>query len=243
MMNKVVTFGEIMLRLGAPDYLRLVQSHQLDVSFAGAEANVAVSLSNYGIPTDYITCLPQNPMAEKCLRELRSYQVGTSHVQRGGKRMGILFLETGSNARPSQVYYDRDYSAFATMSPNQLDWKEILGDTRWLHWTGITPALSENAAQMCRQAIATANEMGVTVSCDINYRDNLWNYGKTATEVMSELVAKSDVILGNEEDCEKVFGIKPLGFDAEQTKGQVEQTSFASVCKQMMGRFPRCKKW
>ena len=111
MMNKVVTFGEIMLRLGAPDYLRLVQSHQLDVSFAGAEANVAVSLSNYGIPTDYITCLPQNPMAEKCLRELRSYQVGTSHVQRGGKRMGILFLETGSNVRPSQVYYDRDYSA------------------------------------------------------------------------------------------------------------------------------------
>mgnify|MGYP001755486304 FL=1 len=164
MMNKVVTFGEIMLRLGAPDYLRLVQSHQLDVSFAGAEANVAVSLSNYGIPTDYITCLPQNPMAEKCLRELRSYQVGTSHVQRGGKRMGILFLETGSNVRPSQVYYDRDYSAFATMSPNQLDWKEILGDTRWLHWTGITPALSENAAQMCRQAIATANEMGVTVT-------------------------------------------------------------------------------
>ena len=159
--------------------------------------------------------------------------------------MGILFLETGSNARPSQVYYDRDYSAFCYNESKPVGLEGNLGDTRWLHWTCITISpLSENAAQMCRQAIATANEMGVTVSCDINYRDNLWNYGKTATEVMSELVAKSDVILGNKEDCEKVFGIKPLGFDAEQTKGQVEQTSFASVCKQMMGRFPRCKrKW
>lgn len=241
-MKKVITFGEIMLRLGAPDYLRLTQCNHLDVSFAGAEANVAVSLSNYGIPTDYITCLPNNPIADKCIKELLSYKVGTEQIIRSGKRIGILYLETGSNARPSRVFYDRENSAFATMNPQTLDWQEILKDAQWLHWTGITPALSENTAEICRQAIKTANAMGIIVSCDINYRGNLWNYGKKASEVMPELVAGCDIILGNEEDCEKVFGIKPQDFDAHQTNGQIEQSSFISVCKQMMEKFPRCKK-
>lgn len=241
-MNKVITFGEIMLRLGAPDYLRLTQCDQLDVSFAGAEANVAVSLSNYGIPTDFITSLPINPIADKCIKELLSYKVGTEKIVRSGSRIGILYLETGSNVRPSRVFYDREYSSFATMSPQVLNWQEILKDAQWLHWTGITPALSESTAEICRQSIKTANAMGITVSCDINYRENLWNYGKKASEVMPELVAGCDIILGNEEDCEKVFGIKAQDFDANRANGNIEQSTFISVCKQMMKKFPRCKK-
>lgn len=241
-MTKVVTFGEIMVRLGAPGYLKLIQANQYDVSYAGAEANVAVSLANYGIETDYITCLPDNPIAERCIMDLRGHKVGVDHIQRTGKRMGILYLETGSNARPSKVYYDREDSSIATVVPGSIYWKEILKDATWFHWTGITPALSANAAAECLKAIKTANELGVTVSCDINYRGNLWRYGKTAAEVMPEMVAGSDIILGNEEDCEKVFGIKPKDFDAAKTNGNVDQSSFLSVCQQMMERFTRCKK-
>lgn len=174
--------------------------------------------------------------------DLRGHKVGVEHIQRSGKRMGILYLETGSNARPSKVYYDREDSSIAAVEEGSIDWKEILKDATWFHWTGITPALSENAAKEYLKAIKTANELGVTVSCDINYRGNLWRYGKTAAEVMPEMVAGSDVILGNEEDCEMVFGIKPLNFDAANTGGDVDQSSFISVCEQMMQKFPRCKK-
>lgn len=241
-MAKVVTFGEIMVRLGAPDYLKLIQTDRYDVSYAGAEANVAVSLANYGIQTDYVTCLPDNPIAERCIMDLRGHKVGVDHIQRSGKRMGILYLETGSNARPSKVYYDREYSSVATVQQGSINWKDILKDADWFHWTGITPALSENAAAECLKAIQTANKLGVTVSCDINYRGNLWRNGKTASDVMSEMVAFSDIILGNEEDCEKVFGIKPKDFDAEKTNGSVDRSAFRSVCEQMMQRFPHCKK-
>lgn len=241
-MVKVVTFGEIMVRLGAPDYLKLIQTDKFEVSYAGAEANVAVSLANYGIETDYITCLPNNPIAERCIIALRGHKVGVDHIQRSGKRMGILYLETGSNVRPSKVYYDREDSSIATVEEGGIDWKEILRDATWFHWTGITPALSENAAKECLKAIKIANELDVTVSCDINYRGNLWRYGRTAAEVMSEMVAGSDIILGNEEDCEKVFDIKPQNFDATNIGGQVDQSSFISVCQQMMQKFPRCKK-
>ena len=239
---KVVTFGEIMLRLGAPNQLLLVQSNSLDVSFAGAEANVAWSLANYGLEADYITCLPEHPLADRCIKELRGNGVGVNHIKRQGDRIGILYLEPGSNARPSKVYYDRANSAFAAMDEGTFDWDEILEGADWFHWTGITPALSENAAKECFRVIQTANKKGVTVSCDINYRGNLWKYGKTAAEVMPELVKGCDIILGNEEDCEKVFGVRPDNFDAEKTGGQVDQSSFVSVCQQMMKRFPRCKK-
>ena len=229
-MKKIITFGEIMLRLGAPDYLRLTQCDRFDVSFAGSEANVAVSLANYGLPVKYVTRLPDNPISDRCIRELNSYNVDTEFVIRGGKRIGILYLETGSNSRPSRVIYDREDSAFATICADSIVWKLIFRDAQLFHWTGITPALSENAAEVCRMAIKTANEMGLTVSCDINYRKNLWNYGKSASEVMPDLVAGCDIIAGNEEDCEKVFGIKN------------DSSSFLPVCQQMMERFPKCKK-
>ena len=241
-MQKVVTFGEIMLRLATPGYQRFIQSNSLGATFGGGEANVAVSLANYGIPVEFVTRLPQNEIADWCISDLRKYNVGTREILRGGERVGIYFLETGAVARPSKVVYDRAHSSIASVEKGMFNWREILKDATWFHWTGITPALSQGAADACLEAIQTANEMGVTVSCDLNYRKNLWKYGKKASEIMPALVAGCDVILGNEEDAEKVFGIKPEGFEVEQTGGEVDAADFESVCKQMMQQFPRAKK-
>lgn len=241
-MKKVVTFGEIMLRLATPGYLRFIQSNNLNATFGGGEANVAVSLANYGIPTDFITRLPKNDIAEWCISDLRKYNVGVSNIIRGGDRVGIYFLETGAVARASKVVYDRANSAIADIKHGMIDWKEVFKDAGWFHWTGITPALSQGAADACLEAIKVANEMGVTVSTDLNYRKNLWKYGKTASEIMPALVEGCDIILGNEEDAEKVFGIKPEGFDVAHTGGEVNAAEFESVCKQLMARFPRAKK-
>ena len=241
-MKKVVTFGEIMLRLATPDYQRFIQSAQLNATFGGGEANVAVSLANYGIPTDFITRLPKNDIADWCISDLRKYNVGTQNIVRGGDRIGIYFLETGAVARASKVIYDRADSAIAEIQPGMIDWKTIFRDAQWFHWTGITPALSQGAADACLEAIRVANKMGITVSCDLNYRKNLWKYGKTASEIMPALVEGCDIILGNEEDAEKVFGIHPEGFDAAQTGGEVNALEFESVCKQLKNKFPRAKK-
>ena len=241
-MSKVVTFGEIMLRLATPDNLRFQQSNMLSATFGGGEANVAVSLANYGVEVDFITRLPQNDIAAACVGELRRYGVDTSQIIYGGERLGIYFLETGAVARPSKVVYDRAHSSISTIEPGMIDWDKALEGADWFHFTGITPAISASAAEVCLEACRAANRLGVTVSCDINFRKNLWKYGKTASEVMPSLVECCDVILGNEEDAERVFGIKPEGFDAAATGGEVEQAAFESVCRQMMQRFPRAKK-
>jgi 2-dehydro-3-deoxygluconokinase len=242
MKKKVVTFGEVMLRLATPDYLRFSQSHSFVATFGGGEANVAVSLANYGIPVSFITRLPDNDMARACIMDLRKYGVDTSRIIYGGGRLGIYFLETGAVSRSGKVVYDRAHSAMSEIKPGMINWEEALRDAAWFHWTGITPALSEGAADVCLEAIRTANRMGITVSCDLNYRKNLWTYGKSAPEVMPELVAGCDIILGNEEDAEKVFGIKPQGFDASQTGGEVNAAGFESVCTQLIARFPRARK-
>jgi 2-dehydro-3-deoxygluconokinase len=241
-MKKVITFGEIMLRLATPGFLRFSQAKEYTASFGGGEANVAVSLANYGITTEFVTRLPKNEVADACLMDLRSHGVGVNNVIRGGDRIGIYFLETGAVARPSKVIYDRANSSISTIEKGMINWKEVFRDAQWFHWTGITPAISQNAADVCFEAIQTANELGITVSCDLNYRKDLWKYGKTASEVMHRLVPGCDVILGNEEDCEKVFGIKPAGFDVTATGGEVDVNAFESVCTQMMQLFPRCKK-
>lgn len=240
--NKIVSFGEIMLRLAAPHYERFSQAKQLNASFGGGEANVAVSLANYGMEVEFVTALPQNEIADACIMDLKKYGVGTKNIVRAGNRMGIYFLETGAVARPSKVVYDRAGSSIAEAKPDMFDWEKILEDAAWFHWTGITPALSQTAAEVCLQAIKTANKMGVTVSCDLNYRKNLWTYGKTAAEVMPALTEGCDVILGNEEDAEKVFGIKPKSFDAANTHGEVDASEFESVCVQLTEKFPRAKK-
>lgn len=231
-----------MLRLATPDYLRFNQCSQFSATFGGGEANVAVSLANYGIETEFVTRLPHNDIAHACVMNLRKYGVGTSHIIYGGERLGIYFLETGAVARASKVVYDRAHSSVSQIEQGMIDWEKVLADAAWFHWTGITPAISEGAAAACLEAIETANRMGVPVSCDLNYRKNLWKYGKTASEVMPRLVAGCDVILGNEEDAEKVFGIHPEGFDVSQTEGEVDAAAFESVCTQLMQQFPRAKK-
>ena len=241
-MSKVVTFGEIMLRLATPEHLRFRQARSFNATFGGGEANVAVSLANYGIDVDYVTRLPQNDLGAACAAELRSFGVGTSNIVYGGERLGIYYLETGAVARSSKVVYDRAHSSAATVERGMIDWEQVLAGADWFHWTGITPAISASAAEVCLDACRAANSLGVKVSCDLNYRKNLWKYGKTAAEVMPALVECCDVILGNEEDAEKVFGIKPEGFDAAATQGEVDAAAFRSVCTQLMARFPRAKK-
>jgi 2-dehydro-3-deoxygluconokinase len=239
-MKKVVTFGEIMLRLASPGYLRFSQSTQLEATFGGGEANVAVSLANYGIPASFVSRLPKNDIGDWAIQNLRKYNVQTQDILRGGERVGIYFLETGAVARASKVVYDRAGSAIADIQPGMLDWEAIFKDANWFHWTGITPALSEGAAATCLEGIKMANKLGITVSTDLNFRKNLWKYGKTAAEVMPELVAGCDVILGNEEDAEKVFHIQPEGVDV--TAGHVEAAAYESVCRQLVKKFPRAKK-
>ena len=175
-MSKVVTFGEIMLRLATPGFQRFIQSASLNATFGGGEANVAVSLANYGIDTEFVTRLPNNDIADWCVSELRKYNVGTKEIIRGGERVGIYFLETGAVARSSKVVYDRANSSIADIKPGMIHWREVLKDADWFHWTGITPALSQGAADACLEAIKVANELGVTVSTDLNYRKNLWKY-------------------------------------------------------------------
>ena len=231
-----------MLRLATPDYLRFSQATTLSATFGGGEANVAVSLANYGVDVEFVTRLPKNDIAAACVGELRKYGVGVNNIVYGGERLGIYFLETGAVARPSKVVYDRAHSSISTIETGMIDWEKVFEGADWFHWTGITPAISASAAEVCLEACQAANRLGVTVSCDLNFRKNLWKYGKTAAEVMPALVECCDVILGNEEDAEKVFGIKPEGFDVTATGGEVEQAAFESVCRQMMERFPRAKK-
>jgi 2-dehydro-3-deoxygluconokinase len=239
-MNKVATFGEIMLRLSTPGFERFSQARRFDVQFGGGEANVAVSLANFGIPVEFITRLPDNDMARACLMELRSHQIGTKHIHTGGDRLGIYFLETGAVARASKVIYDRAGSSMATIQPGMINWDKAFEDITWFHWTGITPALAEGTAKVCLEAIQIAQKKGITVSTDLNYRKNLWKYGRKASEVMPELVSGCDIILGNEEDADMVFGIKPERGDI--TGGIVDAPAYGSVCRQLMQRFPRAKK-
>lgn len=237
---KVVTFGEIMLRLATPGYLRFNQTDIFSATYGGGEANVAVSLANFGIPVDFVTRLPINDIAKSCVMDLRKYGVGVDQIIYGGDRMGIYYLETGAVSRGSKVIYDRAHSAISEIKSGMIDWDKVFEGITWFHWTGITPAISQGADDVCLEAIQKANEKGITVSCDLNYRKNLWNYGKKAGEVMPALVAGTDVILGNEEDAEKVLGILPAGIDV--TGGHVEALAYESVSKQIMSRFPRCKK-
>ena len=239
-MKKVVTFGEIMLRLATPGFLRFDQVDQFSATFGGGEANVAVSLANYGIDVDFVTRLPKNDIGLACMKDLRKYGVGVNNIVWGGERLGIYFLETGAVSRGSKVVYDRTHSSIAEIKSGMIDWDAVFQGVEWFHWTGITPAISQGAADVCLEAIKKANEKGITVSCDLNYRKNLWKYGKSAGEVMPELVASCDVILGNEEDAEKVLGIKPDGVDV--TGGHVEGAAYESVSKQIMAKYPRCKK-
>ncbi len=240
-MKNIVTFGEIMLRLAPQGYLRFSQASQFEVMYGGGESNVAVSLSNFGLPTEFVTRLPDNDLGECALMEMRKRNVGTRHIIQGGERLGIYFLEMGAVSRGSKVIYDRSHSGMASIRAGMVDWEKVFQDAQWFHWTGITPAISQGAAEACWEAIQMANRMGVTVSCDLNYRKNLWQYGKKPSEVMPALVEGCDIILGNEEDADKHFGLRPEQVDVTQGD-TVNAQAYLSVMKQLMQRFPKAKK-
>ncbi len=237
---KIITFGEIMLRLAAPNHLRFHQATEFEASFGGGESNVAVSLANFGLEVDFVTRLPQNDIGDYVIKTLRKYNVGVDKIIFGGERLGIYFLENGAVSRASKVIYDRAHSAISEIESEMIDWDNIFEDAGWFHWTGITPAISQSAADVLKIAIAKAKEKNITVSTDLNYRKKLWKYGKSAQEIMPELVAGCDIVLGNEEDAEKSLGISPQNVDV--TLGKVSAKAYESVSKQIMKKFPRVKK-
>ena len=241
-MKKVVTFGEIMLRLAPPGFLRFSQTNTLDVVYGGGESNVAVSLANYGVPVEFVTRLPNNDIGHCAHMEMRKRGVGTTHVNWGGDRLGIYFLETGAVSRGSKVVYDRAHSAMSEITSGMIDWDAVFDGVEWFHWTGITPAISQGAADACLEAVKAASAKGITISTDLNYRKKLWNYGGDREAIMTELTSYCDIILGNEEDAEMHFGIKPEGLDITTQGHEVKAEAFLSVCKQMMAKFPRAKK-
>ena len=240
-MKKVVCFGEIMLRLTPPGFRRFSQASSFEVIYGGGESNVAVSLANYGVPVDFVSRIPENDIGECAMMALRGRNVGTKHITRGGERLGIYFLEIGAVSRGSKVVYDRAHSGMASIEAGMVDWEAVFEDAQWFHWTGITPAISQGAADACLEAIQTANRLGITVSTDLNYRKKLWKYGKAPNEVMPALVAGCDVILGNEEDAEKHFGLHPENVDVTQGDS-VDAKAYTSVLKQLMDMFPRAQK-
>ena len=235
---KVLTFGEIMLRLKAPGHERFFQSPSLEATFGGGEANVAVSLANYGVDATFLTVLPKNDIAEACIRELRYFGVDTSRILRGEGRMGIYYLEGGANQLPSKVVYDRAYSAIALAKPGDIDWDKAFDGVDWFHITGITPAISETAMELSLESVAEAKKRGITVSCDLNYRKNLWKYGKAASEVMNRLAESVDVAIANEEDVQKSLGITA---DVDVESGALDREKYRVLGNKVLAAFPNMK--
>lgn len=241
-MSTVVTFGEIMMRLSPRGFLRFSQANEFEIVYGGGESNVAVSLANYGLASRFVSRIPENDIGDCAVMELKKRSVETSKIIRGGDRLGIYFLETGAVSRGSKVIYDRAHSSMAEIKPGMINWESIFKDASWFHWTGITPAISQGAADACLEAVKVASSMGVTISTDLNYRAKLWKYGGDREAIMTELTAYCDIILGNEEDAEKHFGIKPENLDITTQGSEVTADAFLSVCKQMMEKFPKAKK-
>ncbi len=238
-MPRVVTFGEIMLRLKSPANERLFQSPVLEATFGGGECNVAVSLANYGIPVAFVTAVPANNIGDAAIAEARGFGVETGFIKRQGERLGTYYLETGSNQRPSKVTYDRAYSSIATAKVGDFDWDTIFAGAEWFHITGITPALSQSAADLSLEAVKQARAKGLQVSCDYNYRKNLWKYGKSAPEVMKELVKYVTVGIANEEDCQKSLG---LTTDVDVHSGELDTAKYSQLAQRVLDEFPNLEK-
>ena len=238
-MAKVVTFGEIMLRLKSPAYERLFQSPSLEATFGGGEANVSVSLANYGMETAFVTVLPTNDVGNACIRELRGFGVDTTKIVRKDGRMGIYYLEGGANQRPSKVVYDRAYSAIALAKPGDIDWDMAFDGVEWFHITGITPAISESAMELSLASVKEAKKRGITVSCDLNYRKNLWKYGKKASEVMREIAKYVDVAIANEEDVQKSLEITVDDVNVES--GELDRAKYKALGDKVLAAYPDMK--
>ena len=238
-MSAVVTFGEVMLRLKSPGFERLLQSPMLEATFGGAEANVAVSLAQFGIPSRFASAVPGNSIGDACIAELRRFGVDTSMIRRQGDRLGVYFLESGANQRPSKVTYDRSGSSIATAKRGDFDWNVVFDGASWFHISGVTPAISACAADLAIDAVQAAQSKGLTVSCDYNYRKNLWRWGKKAPEVMRELVKHAQVGIANEEDCQKALGIE-VGADVES--GHLELEKYRALGQRVLDSFPNLER-
>lgn len=233
--KKYVTFGELMLRLSPPGRELFLQTPSFDATFGGAEANVAVSLANYGENVSFVTALPKNPIADAAVRELRGLGVDTSFIRRSGDRIGIYYAEAGASMRHSKVIYDRSHSSISEISADDFDWHKIFDGAHWFHTTGITPAISAGTAAVTLEAMKAAHECGLKVSCDLNYRKKLWNWGKTPMEVMSEIAGYADVLIANEEDCQKCLGIE---LDVDVTSGKLDSSKYEKLASKVMDVFP-----
>ena len=230
-----------MLRLTPPDRLRLNQSPTLAMSFGGSEANVAVSLANYGLRSEFITCLPDNRIAEACLDDIRRYGVELTNVVRAGKRLGLYYMEEAAAMRTAHVVYDREGSSFTTLRPGMIDWQEALRGAGWFHWSGISAAVSASTAAVCAEAVKAARRMGLTVSCDLNYRKNLWNYGKQPQEVLPPLMEACDVMFGTDDEYEKILGLTLPRFEARDATYRPDAKGYEAVGRAIAQRFPRCR--
>jgi len=238
-MNKYITFGEIMLRLKPPNWERFFQSPLLEATFGGGEANVAVGLARFGLDVAYVSVIPNNPIGDACVRELKRQGVDTSLMVRKGNRLGIYFLEDGANQRPSVVIYDRSHSAIAEARPGDISWDKVFDEVNWFHITGITPAISLSASELSLESVKKAREKGITISCDLNFRKHLWKYGKPAPEVMTELVKYVDIALGNEEDCQKSLGVK---VDVDVESGKLQTERYRELTDKVLNLYPNIKK-
>jgi 2-dehydro-3-deoxygluconokinase len=239
MTKTTVTFGEIMLRLAPPGFERFLQSPEFSATFGGGEANVAVSLAGYGVPATFVTVLPENnALADAVVGELRRFDVDTSKILRGSGRLGIYFVEAGANQRPSKVIYDRERSAIALAKPGDIRWDDVLAGAGWFHVTGITPSISESAAELAIESVRKSREMGVTVSCDLNYRKNLWKWGKSASSVMTALMKFVDVAIANEEDVQMALGFKA---DVDVASGKLDHSQFEKLTSEVLSEYPNLK--
>ena len=239
MANRYITFGEIMMRLKPPGMERFLQSPVFEATFGGGEANVATALARFGCDTAYVSVIPANAIGDACVGELRRQGIDTSRILRKGARLGIYFLEAGANQRPSVVIYDRAGAAIAEARPGDIDWDAAFAGASWFHITGITPAISQSAADLSLEAARTAKKKGLTVSCDLNYRKNLWKYGKTAPEIMGELVKSVDVAIANEEDCQKALGVS-ASVDVES--GKLDAEKYRVLAEKVLSTYPSLSK-
>ena len=240
-MKRYIAFGEIMLRLKSPNHEKFFQSPLLEATFGGGEANVAVGLARFGLNVAHVSVIPNNPIGDACIRELKKQGVDTSLILRKGDRLGIYFLESGANQRPSKVVYDRSHSAIAEAKPGDINWDKVFDQVTWFHISGITPAISLSASELSLEAVKKAREKGITVSCDLNYRSKLWKYGKSAPEVMTELVKYVDIAMGNEEDCQKSLGVK-VDIDIDVESGELQAERYKELTNKILKLYPDIKK-
>lgn len=238
---KIVSFGEIMLRLTPPRYRRFNQSPLFEAGFGGSEANVAVSLANYGLQSEFVSCLPANRIADACIDDLRSFGVGTSHILRKGSRIGLYYMEKTVALRASSVVYDRAGSSFDALCPGEIDWDTIFSDAAWFHWSGIAAAVSAGTAAVCAEAITSARRHGLTVSCDINYRKNLWQYGKTIDEVLPPLMERCDILFGTESEYNKALGVRFPKFEARDASYRPDAAEYEAAARTVSARFPNVR--